>query len=68
MENAAIQRDALRQRLSNIQEEYKTVNKQIDTEIDNVNRDRLQRKASSLFEEMQKIEREIKDLDKFRRN
>ncbi len=58
-----IKRDTLRQCLSNIQEEYQTVNKQIDTEIDNANRERLQRKASSLFEEMQKIEKEINQLD-----
>jgi formylglycine-generating enzyme required for sulfatase activity len=64
MENDAIKRNTLRQRLGSIQEEYKTVNKQIDTEIDNANRDRLQRKADSLFEEMQKIERDINDLDK----
>jgi vacuolar-type H+-ATPase subunit D/Vma8 len=60
---AAVKRDNLIKRLSNLQEEYTTVNKQIDTEIDNVNRDRLQRKADSLFEEMQKIENDIDRLN-----
>ncbi len=56
---AAIKRDALTKRLRNIQEEYNTVNKQIDTELDNVNRERLQRKANAFLEEIQKLENEI---------
>ncbi len=64
MESAALHRNTLTKRLTNLQEEYETVNKQIDTEIDSVNRERLQRRASGLFEEMEKLENKIKLLDK----
>ncbi|GAB1544160.1 hypothetical protein NUACC21_68360 [Scytonema sp. NUACC21] len=60
---AAIKRDALTKRLINLQEEYNAVNKQIDTEIDERNRLILERRASHLLEDMEKIENEIRLLN-----
>ncbi|GAB1544159.1 hypothetical protein NUACC21_68350 [Scytonema sp. NUACC21] len=63
MEPGAIKRDALMKRLKNLQEEYNIVNKQIDTEIDERNRLILERRASNLSEEIDKIDREIRLFD-----
>ncbi len=52
----------LKERLKNLTEDYRAVNKQLDNELDEVNRNRLRRRSESLEQEINQLESKLNSL------